>query len=112
MNTEEAVIIKNSVVEFDTFRPEIAYSSAPFSLDNVIGSGKVEYFARDHNYAPISNCRFNDMVYSANLQRGGGQISNTTWRGGSFNITWGGPLGGMGLGIADSNFQNVSVGGA
>jgi hypothetical protein len=112
MNTEQAVIIKNSVVEFDTFRPEIAYSSAPFSLDNVIGSGKVEYFARDHNYAPISNCRFNDMVYSANLQRGGGQISNTTWRGGSFNITWGGPLGGMGLGIADSNFQNVSVGGA
>jgi len=110
--TTEGLVIKNSVVEFDTFRPSVIYGAGTsLYLDNVIGSGSLDHSAFDHDSVYINNCQFKGMVYSSFTQRGGVGISNTTWREGSFNIGWGGPLGGLGLSIDTCDFENVSLSG-
>lgn len=102
--------VVNSVVEFDTFTPIGEYNTF-LSMDNVTGSGTVEYQAYGHQGVYISNCKFNGMAFSASMARGFGSISNTKWRGGMLFIGWSAPLSFSGLRIENSDFLNVFVSG-
>lgn len=108
VETFEGLEIKNSVVEFDTFETQIAYDSWGLSLDNVTGSGSF-HVDGPHDSAAITNCQFNGMVYSQTMGRGGLEVFNTTWRGGSINIGYPASNGYFDIGFSD--FQNVSLSG-
>jgi len=108
VTTQEGLVIKNSVVEFDTFATFTSYDTYGVELDNVIGSGSF-HVGGGHESAAITNCQFNGMVYRSYVGRGGLGVSNTTWRGGSLNIGY--PASNGYFSIGTSDFQNVSLSG-
>jgi len=112
IQTSSGLGIKNSVVEFDSFRPTTRpYESPSLSLEKVIGSGSFDFSTSvTSSSVSISNCQFNDLAFSSFQVRGGVSISNTTWRGGSFNAVVVDDNG-AGLTIDTSDFQNVSLSG-
>jgi len=105
LQTDGPFSIKNSLVQFDAFGPQVNNLGASFYLDNVTGSGSVEYFAASHSSSGITNCQFNDMMYSVSMQRGPSSISGTTWKAGSYSTR----SSSGGFTVGNSDLQNVSV---
>jgi len=105
LQTNDFVSIRNSVVNFDTFRPEVSNPGAGFNLDNVTGSGSI-ISSVYHASSAIKNCNFHDMVYSVSMVRGWPYMSGTTWKRGSYVLS---RYGGGELSVDTSDLQNVSV---
>jgi len=108
-STEVETSIFNSTVKFNDLKVTTASAFEPLSLNKVKGSGKLQYLGIDHNYAPITDCAFEDMVYSGTVQRGSASIFNTTWTGGSYYFQSFGRMAATGLSVQYSSLHNVSV---
>jgi len=113
LRTDFWFTIANSVVNFDMFYAHVNSFQEGyfFGLDNVTGTGSLEYQAGSNagNSAPITNCQFNDMAYTASMVDGQASIVGTTWKSGSFHASVAWDDRDLPFLVESSDLQNVSV---